>query len=226
MVDLSMFRNVLISSNLLMAFLVFTVLSGGFIMPFFLQNVMGYSTQMVGLLMVANPITMGLVAPIAGSLSDRFGSRMISLVGLVVIVFGCLAIGTLHEGLGPLGIILRLAPLGLGFGLFQSPNNSAIMGASPRERLGVASGLTSLSRTLGNTTGLPLIGSIFTAQVVASGGLPSGVDVTSAPAASLVAGISSTYHIAVFFIIAAILLAVFAWQIDRRQKGAKIAREA
>ena len=226
MVDLSMFRNVLISSNLLMAFLVFIVLSGGFIMPFFLQNVMGYSTQMVGLLMVANPITMGLVAPIAGSLSDRFGSRMISLVGLVVIVFGCLAIGTLHAGLGPLGIILRLAPLGLGFGLFQSPNNSAIMGASPRERLGVASGLTALSRTLGNSTGLPLIGSIFTAKVLASGELSSGADVTSAPAASLVAGISGTYQIAVFFIFAAILLAVYAWQVDRRQKASQIARES
>ena len=178
MLDLSMFRNLLISTNLLMAMLVFIVLSAAFILPFFLQNVMGYSTQIVGFIMMANPITMGLVAPIAGSLSDRFGSRIISLVGLVVIVFGCLAMGTLHEGLGPVGIILRLAPLGLGFGLFQSPNNSAIMGASPRERLGVASGLTSLSRTLGNTTGLPLIGSIFTAQVLASGGLSSGADVT------------------------------------------------
>ena len=128
--------------------------------------------------------------------------------------------------LGPLGIVLRLAPLGLGFGLFQSPNNSAIMGASPRERLGVASGLTSLSRTLGNTTGLPLIGSIFTAQVLASGGLSSGADVTNAPAAWLVAGISSTYQIAVFFIFAAILLAFFAWQVERRQKAAQIAREA
>jgi hypothetical protein len=110
--------------------------------------------------------------------------------------------------------------------LFQSPNNSAIMGASPRERLGVASGLTSLSRTLGNTTGLPLIGSIFTAQVLASGGLSSGADVTNAPAASLVAGISSTYQIAVFFIFAAIFLAVFAWQVDRRQKAAQRTSEA
>ncbi len=225
MVELSLFRNSLISTNLLMAFLVFIVLSGGFIMPFFLQNVMGYSTQVVGFFMMANPITMGLVAPIAGSLSDRFGSRVISLVGLGVIILGCLAIGTLHDGLDPLGIILRLAPLGLGFGLFQSPNNSAIMGAAPRQRLGVASGLTSLARTLGNTTGLPLVGSIFTAQVMAAGGAAQGVDVTGAPAHALVRGIAGTYHIVIYFIFAAAALAVFAWQVDRRQRAAQPAQD-
>ena len=109
--------------------------------------------------------------------------------------------------------------------MFQSPNNSAIMGAAPRERMGVASGLISLSRTLGSTTGLPLIGSIFTAQVLASGGFASGADVTSAPAAELVSGIAGTYHIAVYFIFAAILLAIFAWWLERRQKAAQLAPE-
>lgn len=219
MVDLSMFRNPLISANLLMGFLVFIVLAGGFILPFFLQNVLGYSTQMVGLLMMANPIAMGLVAPLAGSLSDRFGSRVISLVGLVIMIFACLGMATLHQGIGPLGIVLRLIPLGLGFGIFQSPNNSAIMGAAPRERLGVVSGLVSLSRTLGNTTGLPLMGSIFTAQVLAFSGLQTGHAVTSAEPLALIAGITNTYLTAVFFILAALSLAVFAWQFDRRKRA-------
>ncbi|HMN59615.1 MAG TPA: DHA2 family efflux MFS transporter permease subunit, partial [Anaerolinea sp.] len=81
MVDLSLFRNVLMSTNLLMAFLVFIVLSGGFILPFFLQNVMGYSTEMVGLLMMANPIAMGLVSPLAGAVSGKFGPAVVSLGG-------------------------------------------------------------------------------------------------------------------------------------------------
>lgn len=225
MVDLSLFRNVLMSTNLLMAFLVFIVLSGGFILPFFLQNVLGYSTEMVGLLMMANPIAMGLVSPLAGSLSDKFGSRVISLVGLLVLVVACLGIATLHQGITPLGIILRLVPLGIGFGMFQSPNNSAIMGAAPRDRLGVASGLTSLSRTLGSTTGLPLIGSIFTAQVLSRGLLKAGEDVTAAPASALVSGIAGTYQIAVFFIGASILLAFFAWRFDRSRRAAQPAGE-
>jgi hypothetical protein len=83
----------------------------------------------------------------------------------------------------------------------------------------------SLSRTLGNTTGLPLIGSIFTAQVLTSGLLASGSDVTSAPAAALVSGIAGTYQINVFFILASILLAVFAWRFDSRLRAAQAARE-
>jgi EmrB/QacA subfamily drug resistance transporter len=219
MVDLGLFRDVLMITNLLMAFLVFIVLSGAFILPFFLENVMGYSTEVVGLLMVANPAAMGLIAPLAGSLSDRFGSRVISLLGLAVLVLACLGMATLHEGVTATGIILRLIPLGLGFGLFQSPNNSAIMGAAPRERLGVASGLTSLSRTLGNTTGLPLIGSIFTAQVLAVGPQASAADVTNAPASALIYGITNTYQIAVGFIVASILLGIFAWRLDQRQRA-------
>ncbi len=221
MVDLKLFRSVLFSTNLLMAFLVFVVLSGGFILPFFLQNVMGYSTQIVGFLMMATPIAMGLISPLAGTLSDKFGSRLISLLGLVFLVFACLGIGTLHQGVTPLGIVVRLIPLGLGFGLFQSPNNSAIMGAAPRERLGVASGLMSLSRTLGSATGLPLIGSIFTAQVLLSGSLPAGSDVTNAPAPALVSAISGTYQIAVIFIAVSILLAIFAWRVDSHARAAQ-----
>ena len=225
MVDLSMFRNPLISANLLMAFLVFIVLSAGFIFPFLLQNVLGYSTEMVGILMMANPIAMGLVAPLAGSLSDRFGSRVISLVGLVILMGGCLGMSTLHPGVTPLGIVLRLIPLGIGMGVFQSPNNSAIMGAAPRDRLGVASGLVSLSRTLGSTTGLPLIGSIFTAQVLAFGNFPPGFDITAAPPPALISGVVNTYLTAVFFILASLGLAVFAWQFDRRQKALALQSE-
>ncbi|GAP08556.1 MAG TPA: MFS transporter [Anaerolinea thermolimosa] len=225
MVDLSLFHNPLISANLLMAFLVFIVLSAGFIFPFLLQNVLGYSTEMVGLLMMANPIAMGLVAPLAGSLSDRFGSRVISLVGLIILAGGCLGMSTLHPGVTPLGIILRLVPLGVGMGVFQSPNNSAIMGAAPRDRLGVASGLVSLSRTLGSTTGLPLIGSIFTAQVMAFGNFPPGFDITTAPPSALISGVVNTYMVAVFFILASLGLAVFAWQFDRRQKALALQSE-
>ncbi len=221
MIDLSMFRNVLLSANLLMAFLVFIVLSATFIMPFFLQNVMGYPTQMVGFLMMASPITMGLVSPLAGSLSDKFGSRVISLVGLVVLVLACFWVATLHQNVTPLGIILRLVPLGLGFALFQSPNNSAIMGTARRERMGVTSGLMSLSRTLGTTTGLPLIGSIFTAQVLALGRLPAGSDMSSASTTVLVSALNSTYQIASIFIFASILLALFAWRFDTRARAAR-----
>ncbi|MBI4928046.1 MAG: MFS transporter, partial [Anaerolineae bacterium] len=226
MVDLSLFGNRLFSANLLMGFLVFIVLSASFITPFLLEDVLGYSVQMVGLFMMASPIMIGVAAPVAGLLSDRFGSRVISLVGLLIAALGCFGISTLTADVTPLGIVLRLAPLGLGFGLFQSPNNSAIMGAAPRKRLGVASGLMSLSRTLGNTTGLPLIGTIFTAQVLLAAGLPVGSPVTGVPAQALVDGVTGTYRIAILFILAAAGLGLYAWRADEARKAASAAADA
>ena len=217
-IKLDLFRNVLFSLNLLMAFLVFNVMAGMFIMPFFLELVKGYPTQTVGLLLMAVPVSMGLVAPGAGALSDRYGSRVISLLGLVIVVGGCLSISTLHADVTPLGYVARLAPLGLGLGMFQSPNNSAIMGAAPPDQTGVVSGLLALSRTLGSTSGLPLMGALFTAQVLAAGQLPTGTDVTTAPAAALVSGVNGAYRVAALVILAATVLAALALWLDSRRR--------
>lgn len=221
MIELGMFRNALFSINLLMGFLMFIVIAGQFIMPFFLELVKGFSTQQVGLMMMVFPVCMGLVAPASGTLSDRFGSRVISLAGLLVVIIGCLTISTLHTDVTVPGYILRLMPWGIGVGMFNSPNNSAIMGAAPREKLGVASGLMALSRTLGQTSGLPLIGALFTTQVLATGALAPGADVTTAPAEALVAGVNDTFRMAALIILAATILAALALWLDERRKSSE-----
>jgi EmrB/QacA subfamily drug resistance transporter len=218
MIDLSLFRNPLFSMNLLMGFLVFVVLTAGFILPFLLELVQGYPPQMVGLMMMASPITMGLASPLAGILSDRYGSRVISMTGLVVIIAGCLSMTTLTMDVTPLGFVARMIPLGIGFGLFQSPNNSAIMGTAPRHRMGIASGLLSLSRTLGQSTGMPLMGALFAMQVLAFAGLPAGTDVTTAPPLALVAAVAGTYRIGAIIMLAATAVAWWAYRLDRRTK--------
>jgi EmrB/QacA subfamily drug resistance transporter len=218
MIDLSLFRNPLFSMNLLMGFLVFVVLTAGFILPFLLELVQGYPPQMVGLMMMASPITMGLASPLAGILSDRYGSRVISMTGLVVIIAGCLSMTTLTMDVTPLGFVARMIPLGIGFGLFQSPNNSAIMGTAPRHRTGIASGLLSLSRTLGQSTGMPLMGALFAMQVLAFAGLPAGTDVTTAPPLALVAAVAGTYRIGAVIMVAATGVAWWAYRLDRRTK--------
>jgi len=219
MVDLTMFRNVLFSINLIMAFLVFIVLAANFITPFYLELVKGYSTEQVGLFMMVFPVCMGSVAPIAGALSDRYGSRLISLAGLLFIVAGCCSISTLKSDTNVWGIVLRLIPLGLGMGIFQSPNNSAVMGTAPPERLGVASGLLALTRTLGQTTGLPLMGALFTATLIKTGNLAAGVDITNVPPTALVEGVTGIYQTAAVIILAAIALATLALWIDNRAKN-------
>ncbi|MFH1089975.1 MAG: MFS transporter [Pseudomonadota bacterium] len=217
MINLRLFKNVLFSLNLIMGLLVFMVMAGVFIFPFYLELVLGYKTQEVGMIMMTVPVIMGLVAPVAGSLSDRLGVRGISLLGLVVVAAACLSIGTLHEGVSTLGYILRVAPLGLGMGLFVSPNNSAIMGAAPKDQLGVTSGLLALTRTLGHTSGIPLIGVIFTAQVLAAGGLNFFSNPALVPAEALVKGVNGTYHLAALVVATATILAAVAMWLDRRR---------
>lgn len=222
MLDLSLFRNPFFSINLLMGFLVFVVLAGGFIMPFYLENVKGFSVQMTGLFLMANPILMGITAPIAGSLSDRFGSRVISLIGLILIVAGCISFGSIAIETSVPGILWRMGLMGLGMGMFQSPNNSAIMGAAPRERLGVASGLIGLARTLGSSTGLPLMGSLFTAQVLTSRFYQAGIEVTSAAPQALVDGLRGMYGIAAGIVFLSTLLAsLVLWMDTHRKRSAQ-----
>jgi EmrB/QacA subfamily drug resistance transporter len=216
MVDLRLFRNPLFSINLLMGFLVFMALGGTFILPFFLQLVQGYTIEQVGLLLMVQPVIVGLLAPISGSLSDRFGSRVISLVGLAIVVAGCLYMSTLTAAVTTLGFGLRLAVFGVGMAIFQSPNNSAIMGAAPHHKLGIASGLIALSRTLGQTSGMPLMGALFTAQVLAVSLLPHGSDVTNAPATALVSGVNDTYRMAAWVMLVSTLLAALALWLDYR----------
>jgi EmrB/QacA subfamily drug resistance transporter len=219
MIEPVLFRNILFTLNLLMGFLVFISIAGVIIFPFFLELVKGYDTEQMGLLMMTVPISMGLFAPIAGAMSDRFGPRGISLIGLMVVVGGCLAISTLDKEVSALGYILRMVPLGMGLGIFQSPNNSAIMGAVPRERLGVASGLLALSRTLGQSTGVPLMGALFVTLVLRYGHMTPGGSLNDAPAEALVAGVAGTYRIAALLILGSTILAGVALWIEKRRSA-------
>ena len=214
-----LFKNTLFSINLLMGWLVFIVLGGTFTLPFYLELVKGYPTETVGWLMMVVPVSMGLISLVAGALSDRFGPRGISLAGLLLLVVGSLSIAGLGVETTTGGYILHLLPLGCGLGLFLAPNNSAVMGAAPKEHLGVASGLLALSRTMGHTTGIPLAGVLFTAGMMASGRVTSAADLTQAPPQDLVNGLAATFHTTALMIAFATALAALAYWLDRRRPG-------
>ena len=111
-----------------------------------------------------------------------------------------------------------MLPLGLGAGLFQSPNNSAIMGSAPRERLGVASGLLALSRTLGQVTGMPIMGAIFASRVINVAHLSVGTDVTDAPHWAIVKGVETSFIASAGLITIGVMLALIAFLKDRQDK--------
>ena len=219
MIDLKLFRDTLFSISLLTGFMVFIVMAGQFVLPFYLEEVKGFNPGRTGLFLTVVPAALGVTAPVAGALSDRYGSRGISLAGLIVVVGACLSISTLRVDTSTVGYILRLLPLGLGVGLFQSPNNSAVMGSAPRERLGVASGLLALTRNFGQTTGIPLTGAIFASRVMSVTQLPTGVDVIGAPPWAIVKGIGAAFTAGAGLIVLAVALAAVAFLMDRRRRS-------
>ena len=217
MVDLTLFRNIPFGLNLMMGLFSFITLGGVFIIPFFLQLVKQYTPQEIGLIMMVTPVSVALFSLLSGVLSDRFGTRGLSMVGLFMMAFGCLSISTLNAEVGVAGYLIRMAPLGLGLGLFQSPNNSAIMGEAPPERLGVASGLLSLTRSLGQTTGMPIMGAIFTASLLASAETTTFSGITDAPPEALVSGLTTTYRIGGIFMLVSTTLTMMALWMNKRR---------
>jgi DHA2 family multidrug resistance protein-like MFS transporter len=130
-------------------------------LPFLLQGALGYSAVATGLLITPWPIATGIAAPIAGRLADRYPAGLLGGIGLLAFAAGLLALAFLPEHARVLDIVWRMALAGLGFGLFQSPNNRAMINAAPRERSGGASGMLGTARLLGQTTGAALVALIF-----------------------------------------------------------------
>ncbi len=191
-VDPHLFSNRLFTVNLTTGLLVFIGLGSGVLIPFYLENVLGYGVQQVGLLLAVLPVALGITAPISGTLSDRFGSRPITVTGLAVTIFGYLALSTLQTDTTAVGFMLRYLPVGIGVGLFQSPNNSAIMGSVPSDRLGIASSLLATTRSLGQTVGIAALGALWATLVFRASGGPVPGGATAASAEAQVAGLQTT----------------------------------
>jgi EmrB/QacA subfamily drug resistance transporter len=225
MIDLGLFSNRFFTINLVTGFLTFMASAATtLLMPYYLENARGYSPETTGLMMAVVPLALGIVAPISGSLSDRVGARPLTLLGLSILLFGYICVSTLTVHTTTLGYALRFLPVGLGAGIFQSPNNSEIMSSAPRERLGVASGLLSLSRTLGQTTGISILGALWTSQVVAHMGGVVIRDATVAPPAIQVAALQNTTHAIILGIAFALGLSAWAFGMKIKQNRTVSAR--
>ncbi len=132
-------------------------------LPFYLQDALGRSQVATGLLMTPWPLATAIAAPIAGRLADRYPAGALGGIGLAAFAAGLLLLALLPAHPGNADIAWRMAICGFGFGLFQAPNNRAILSAAPRERSGGASGMLGTARLLGQTTGAALMALMFTA---------------------------------------------------------------
>lgn len=142
-----------------------------FILPFYFEQLRGFSIIHTGLLMTPLPLALGVTAPLSGSLADRFGSRWLSPIGLTIACAGLVLLSQLNAQSSTWDVIWRLALTGFGQGLFQSPNTRTLMGAAPRDAQGEASGLLATGRVIGQSTSVALTGTVFTALGAAAAGI-------------------------------------------------------
>ncbi len=219
MLDLRLFKQRLLSVSVGTGYLTFVAVAGSFILfPFYLQNVLGYEPGTVGVMLAGPSVAIALIAPISGSLSDRFGSRPMTVAGLAVLVVGYASLRTLGVDTSGIGFVLLTVPIGIGMGMFQSPNNSAIMGSVPPEQYGVASGLLSITRILGQVSGIALLGAFWAIRVAANSGREYRGAATTAGAGAQVAAFRDVMLVVAVAIALGLGAAIWGLAEERRSR--------
>ena len=167
MIDLRLFSRSAFSVGITSGLLSYLVLFGClFVTPFFLEASRGLTPGGAGAVLVALPIALGLVAPLAGRAADSFGARPLTVVGMLVSALALVSLALLGASNNSLGFVAgALALLGVGLGLFTPANNAAIMGSAPKAQSGMAGGVLNMTRGLGTSLGLALTALVFGAIV-------------------------------------------------------------
>jgi EmrB/QacA subfamily drug resistance transporter len=194
----------------LAALLAFTALSAAvFAMPFYLTRIRGLQEQEAGFVLVALPLAMALLSPLFGRLSDSWGTRGIATGGLAVLAGGLVLLSFSGPDT-PLALIAGgLFVAGLGIAMFQPSNTSEILGATPKDRLGVGSAIVGEARTVGQSVGIAAA-----AAVLGSVALPLGTPgpLTRADALAFTSAMSGAFWAAAGV---AALGALLSWRSSR-----------
>jgi DHA2 family multidrug resistance protein-like MFS transporter len=130
-------------------------------LPFAFQTVMGHTPLQVGALLLPWLLAATIMAPISGPLADRYNSSRLAAIGLGIFAVGLLCATLMGPDPAPLDIAWRMAVCGIGYGLFQSPNNRALQNSAPRERSGGPQAIQAVARVFGQTTGAVIVAIVF-----------------------------------------------------------------
>lgn len=196
------FRDPVLAAGLAMSALVSTVMMATLVVgPFYLSRTLGLRAAAVGLVLSVGPLVAALAGVPAGRVADRFGARRTTVAGLLAMAAGAGLLSLAPASQGIPGYVVPLAVLTLGYAVFQTANNTAVMADVAPDRRGVVSGLLNLSRNLGLVTGASLMGAVFAAA-------SSAADVTAAAPEAVATGTRLTYAVATALITTALTLAV------------------
>jgi EmrB/QacA subfamily drug resistance transporter len=202
LIRLSMFRDPVLSASLAMSALVSTVLMATLVVgPFYLSRALGLDAAAVGIVLSVGPLVVALTGVPAGRIVDRFGAQRMTIVGLIGIAAGSFILSMLPATLGIPGYIAPIVVITVGYALFQTANNTAVMSDIPPGQRGVISGMLNLSRNLGLITGASVMGAVF---ALAS----ATTDITTARPEAVAAGMRITFAVAGVLIVVALAIAV------------------
>jgi MFS family permease len=202
LIRLAMFRDPVLSGSLAMSLLVATVMMATLVVgPFYLAHGRGLDAVLVGLVLSVGPFVAALTGVPAGRIADRFGAQRMTLAGLIAMATGCLMLSVLPETLGIGGYLLPMVVITLGYALFQTANNTAVMADVEPDQRGVISGMLNLSRNLGLITGAPVLGAVF---ALAS----ASVDMATARPEAVASGLRITFAVALVLIAVALAIAL------------------
>ena len=159
-----------------------------FLLSLYLQSVLNIDPKTAGMILLPQPVLMAVVSPFAGRLSDRMDPKTISVWGMTICALGLVFFAMVNSGTPIYLIIANLTFIGIGFGLFASPNNSAIMGSVEKKYYGMASSTLGSMRLSGQSISMGLATLILDKYVGA-------VELSTAPTDQLLAGIKIAFII-------------------------------
>jgi MFS family permease len=214
MLDLDLFKRRVFSLGALAAFTAFlSTASIFFLMPFYLQKILGYSPGQAGLILVASSACMATTGPIAGRLSDRFGWRVFTVGGAAVSAVSMFLVSQLSEDSTLALVVPALILHGVGGGMFHAANHSSVLGAVEPSRYGVASAFIHLNRNTASTTGLAIAIAIVVTTMGSMGFEPSLDAVTGGAgggvAHAFTVGLRRVYYMTGGILIAVMIMSLF-----------------
>lgn len=214
MLDLEFFSSRVFSLGVSARFLSFMGMSSVFfLLPFYLVQGLGMEPSKAGLLMVPGSISIAILGPISGRLSDKVGTRWLTVAGMGLSGVGILMFSRLTIESTELYIITGMLVHGIGVGIFSSPNTSAILTAVPSERFSSASAFLNLTRTSAALAGISMTTAIVTLIMGSMGFEPSLAAVTEdggeGVKRAFVAGLGKAYLVAAGLLLASMLISAF-----------------
>ena len=171
-IDLSLYRSRNFSVAVAAAFISFLALTPvNHLLPFYMEHVQGLHVSETGLVFITTTLAIAVTQPFSGRWADRIGSRPVASLGLLLQGIGLLSLALIPLRINPDWLVPELIVIGVGVGLFRSPNHRALFGAVPRDKMGQAGGYQHLPRQLGESIGETGVVTMFTTIVLASAAL-------------------------------------------------------